>query len=375
MHAYHVVRALSRAFDLTVAGFEEADESFPLGVRTLESWGVRVRIAPFAMGGRLARLGSSLLSGQPLQVRYYADPSMEKLLEGIAGAEPPFDALVCHFIRMAPFAKHVRARVKVIDLADSVALSLRRRLRHAPLFERPSIWLESERVHRFEETVMMGFDEGWVVSDVDRKQFPGAPPTLRVLRPGVDESLYEGDVPADTSPVIGFLGYLSVPHNVDAAVELVREILPRVRQRGLDARVRLIGGSPSRTVRRLAREPHVEWTGFVPHLAQALQDLRVFCSPIRFSAGVQSKLIDALAAGTSIVTSPQAAEALGAGASEWMRLAQSPDEYAAAIAGLWQRSPEEIQRLRRGRQWAREQFRWSGYAERLEELLGDGVTA
>jgi len=369
LHAYHVLRTLAARFEVTVIGFEETGDGSRQGARVLEQWGVRARSIPLPLAGRLARLGASLLSSQPLQVRYYAEPAMNALLDEMSASEPPFDALVCHLIRMAPFAARVRAQVKVVDLADSVALSLDRRLAHAPLLERPSIWLESRRVRRFESGVMDGFDEGWVVSEVDRMRFPGSSSRLVVLPPGIDASLFEGEVPQDTPPVVGFLGHLSVPHNVDAATELVREILPRLVQKGLDARVLLIGASPSPTVTRLTENPRVQLAGFVPHLAQALQGLRVLCAPIRFSAGVQSKLIDALAAGTPVVTSPEAAEALGAEARARSYVAGSPDEYAERIASLWRRTPADRERLRETREWARDHFRWERYRERLESVL------
>jgi len=369
LHAYHVLRTLAAGFEVTAIGFEETGDASRQGARVLEQWGVRARSVPLPLAGRLARLGASLLSSQPLQVRYYAEPAMNALLDEMSASEPPFDALVCHLIRMAPFAARVRAQVKVVDLADSIALSLDRRLAHAPLLERPSIWLESRRVRRFESRVMDWFDEGWVVSEVDRIRFPGSSSRLVVLPPGIDASLFEGEVPQETPPVVGFLGHLSVPHNVDAATELVREILPRLVQKGLDARVLLIGASPSPAVTRLTENPRVKLAGFVPHLAQALQGLRVLCAPIRFSAGVQSKLIDGLAAGTPVVTSPEAAEALGAEARARSYVAGSPDEYAERIASLWQRTPADRERLRETREWARDHFRWDRYRERLESVL------
>lgn len=369
LHAYQVLRSLAQGFDVTTIGFGEAGGDSGEGARALQEWGVRARSVPLPLAGRFARLGASLFSTQPLQVRYYAEPAMYALLDELSASEPPFDALVCHLIRMAPFAARVRARVKVVDLADSVALSLDRRLAHAPLLERPSIWLESRRVRRFESEVMEGFDEGWVVSDVDRLRFPGSPSRLVVLPPGIDPSLFDGDVPEETPPVVGFLGHLSVPHNVDAATELAREILPRLVHRGLDARVLLIGATPAPAVLRLTENPRVRLAGFVPRLAQALQELRVLCAPIRFSAGVQSKLIDALAAGTPVVTSPEAAEALGPEARARVSTAGTPDEYAERIASLWQRTPAERERLRETRNWARDHFRWDRYRERLESVL------
>src|SRR5262249_49395834 len=151
------------------------------------------------------------------------------------------------------------------------------------------------------------FDEGWVVSAHDRASFGSAAEKIVVIPNGVDESLFEGGIPQDPPPIIGFLGHLGVPHNVDAAVYLARRILPVLRSRGIEARVRLIGPDPAPAVQALSRLEGVELTGYARELRPALQDLRVLCAPLRFSAGLQNKLIEALAAGVPTVSSKSAA--------------------------------------------------------------------
>jgi len=368
LHAYQLIRAFAARFDVTVVAFQGGGED-GRGKTAIEDLGVRVRTVPLSRSASTWRLARGLLDGDPLQVAYYAEPRIYRLLERISAESAPFDAVVCHLIRTAPWVEHVRARRRLISLADSLSLSLTRRLRFAPMLERPSIYLEQARVRRFEKQVMAHFDEGWVVSEVDRSEYPGGFERIRAIPAGADEELLAGGLPDETDPVVGFLGHLSVPHNVDAAAILIEKIQPRLSAMGIPAKIRLIGGDPAPRIARLLAGPAVEWLGFVPNLASELRRVRVFCAPLRYSAGVQSKLVDALAAGVPVVTSPEAAQGLGPGAEHWVWIADSVDEYARAIAKAWQPSPERSRRLEGARQWVRERFRWGAYADRLQDLV------
>ncbi len=369
LHAFHTVRLLASRFEVTLAAFEDASSVASEGTRVFEDWGVRLVTTRLPLPGRLVRLAAALMSSGPLQLAYYDEPAMHGRLEALARSEPPFDALVCHLIRSVPLSRVARAKLRVIALCDSMALGLERRLTRAPLLERPSVWLEAGRVRRYEAEVLDRFDEGWVVSEVDRAAFGEAGRKIVVIPNGVDEALLDGDVPVSPPPVVGFLGNLRVPHNVDAAVFLVRRIMPVLRSRGIEARVRLIGADPAPTVRALAGLPGVEVAGYVQDLGSALQGLRVMCAPLRFSSGLQNKLIEAVAAGVPVVSSPSAVEALGPDAREWIRVGEDPGSYAEAIESLWVCTPEDRERLERAREWVRARFRWEAFADRLGTLV------
>lgn len=369
LHAYHLLRVFRERFDLTLATFAPAGEAERRGEELFADWGLRLVTAAHPLPGRLGRLARGLVQGDPLQVAYYDEPALHRELARLGAAEPPFDAVVCHLIRMLPFLNSAAGRVKVVSLCDSIAMGLQRRLRHAPLPERPSVWLEAGRVRRLEAAVMGLVDEGWLVSEVDREEFPGDRSRLRVIPNGVEESLLEGEIPQEPPGIVGFHGHFGVPHNVQAAVTLAHEVLPELRRRGLPARVRLTGSGAAPAVRALSGLPDVELVGYRADLRQALQEYRVLCVPLRFSSGLQNKLVEAMAAGVPVVSSTAAVGALGPGAERWARAAETPAEYAQAIAELWERSPAARARLEEARAWVRARFRWEAYAERLAELV------
>jgi glycosyltransferase involved in cell wall biosynthesis len=121
--------------------------------------------------------------------------------------------------------------------------------------------------------------------------------------------------PARTEPPKGhsilFVAGFAHPPNVDAAVFLIREVVPRLEQEIGPVEVVLAGSSPTATVRALAG-PGVEVTGYVTD--EALSELydrqRVSVVPLRFGAGVKGKVVESLSRGLPLVTTSIGAQGI-----------------------------------------------------------------
>ncbi|MBS0381180.1 MAG: glycosyltransferase [Proteobacteria bacterium] len=135
---------------------------------------------------------------------------------------------------------------------------------------------------------------------------------------------------ADVLFVAGF----AHPPNVDAAVWLVERIFPRVRERLPYTRLHLVGSNPTDAVKALACE-HVLVAGYV--CDAALQDYyarsRVAVVPLRFGAGVKSKVVEALQQGLPLVTTHVGAQGLD-GVDKIVRVADDEAAIADAVVEL-----------------------------------------
>ena len=108
-----------------------------------------------------------------------------------------------------------------------------------------------------------------------------------------------------------FVAGFAHPPNVDAAIWLVREILPLVRTAVPEARLILAGSNPSPAVLALAGTG-VEVTGWIDDAALAARyaQSRVAVVPLRFGAGVKGKVAEALAHGVPLVSTTTGAQGL-----------------------------------------------------------------
>lgn len=148
-----------------------------------------------------------------------------------------------------------------------------------------------------------------------------------------------GDPPCDHLRVpqagrIVFTGTLCWGPNVDAARWMAREVFPRVRKADPDAVLRLVGRDPSPEVRALEAIEGVEVVGEVDSVWQELASASLAVAPIRMGSGTRIKILEASIAGTPVVSTRIGAEGLDFVNGSEILLADDPEGFAKACAGL-----------------------------------------
>jgi glycosyltransferase involved in cell wall biosynthesis len=135
-------------------------------------------------------------------------------------------------------------------------------------------------------------------------------------------------------PRVVLVGNFAYAPNVDAAQQLVGEILPRMRALGHEPSVLLVGNDPPPEVRALTADPGVTVTGRVPAVEPYVDAADVVVCPLRIGGGVKVKVLEALARGRATVTTTVGAQGLAAASAGALRIADDPDAFAAEVAAL-----------------------------------------
>ncbi len=131
-----------------------------------------------------------------------------------------------------------------------------------------------------------------------------------------------------------FVAGFAHPPNVDAALWLVREIMPIVRGRTPGVHLWLAGSNPTDQVQALAsRDVTVTGNLSDDELAALYRQCRVAAVPLRFGAGVKHKVLEAMHHGTPLVTTSVGAQGL-ADLGEAIPVVDGAGPVAAAIVGL-----------------------------------------
>ena len=108
---------------------------------------------------------------------------------------------------------------------------------------------------------------------------------------------------------------------------------PLVRARQPDARLLLAGdGMEPAHFGAVAATPGVEWRGRVPSAADFLRELGVLLYPLSRGSGAKVKVLEALALGIPVVTTPNGAE--GVGAHGGLVVETDDDRLAEAVVAL-----------------------------------------
>lgn len=101
-----------------------------------------------------------------------------------------------------------------------------------------------------------------------------------------------------------FTGAMCWPPNVFAVSWLVRKVMPKIWAVMPEAKLYIVGRSPTAPVRSLASE-RVIVTGTVPTTLPYLRKANVVVTPLLAGGGIKLKLFEALQTGNIVVTTPQ----------------------------------------------------------------------
>ncbi len=145
------------------------------------------------------------------------------------------------------------------------------------------------------------------------RSLEAAAPGARVLAAplALDPAYYPEQAPLD-DPVVGLLGTADWPPTAHAVERLITRVWPRVLDACPGTRLVLAGrGMERSTFPHLPDRPGVEWRGPVASATEFLRELGVLLYPLTKGSGVKVKVLEALALGIPVVTTPDGAEGLG----------------------------------------------------------------
>lgn len=204
---------------------------------------------------------------------------------------------------------------------------------------------------------------------------------VAVVPNGVDVERYRSETTsradADWSglPVtLVYPGSFDYVPNEDAAVRLIREVLPAVRARGAAVRLVLIGRSPTAAMREAAgSDPAVEITGSVSDIVPHLRQPGIITLPIALGGGTRLKILEAAAIGRPIVSTAKGAEGIEAVDGEHLLLRETPDSIADAAVGLWHRPDLRGHLCERALALVRARYSWPAVAEAVARSLGTSL--
>ena len=352
---YNLVRRLARSHEVTLltltGNSAERDD-----LSMLEGVGITVISESLTRGRSLASCVAALPTRDPLQAAYCRNSALLRRLDDLLREGPGFDVVHVEHLRGARYALAAKqatagqpsAPPVVWDSVDCISHLFRQAATQSTgRFSRWVTRLELPRTERFEGWLAWQFDAVLTTSAADRRalldlatrQRPtgiasDGLPDVRVLPNGVDLDVFRPDPVAAREPAMVVLsGKMSYHANVTMAVYLVREVMPQVWARRPDARVCIVGKDPPQVVRALSGS-RVDIKGAVPDMAPYLQRATVAAAPMAYGAGIQNKVLEAMACATPVVTTPQAAAALAAVPGRDLLVGSDARDLAAQIVAL-----------------------------------------
>lgn len=368
VRAWHILEALSADHEVHLAFFSDRRSSRD-EMEALRRVSARVEEVHLPRGGSLLKAARGIVSSEPLQVHYYRDRRMSSRVRRLA-EENSYDLVYSHLFRVYPFARLVNGVFQLVDLTDVVSREVLDSVPFRPPLMRLVYGVEGARIERFERFVCDTADETWVISEGEREvlQARGIASRVRVVPNGLDPWLLDSPPPSPEAGRMAFLGHLEVFHNVDGLRHFGRRILPRIRREVDGAVLAIAGRGMSPAVKALGRVEGVRLEGFVEDLVGFYRRAAVFVAPLRFAAGTQNKVIQAMAAGVPCLVSPEVARGIGAEPGAEILVAESDDEWVRLAVRVLSHRDWSSRIGEAGRRFARARFSWECARERMRRI-------
>ena len=207
--------------------------------------------------------------------------------------------------------------------------------------------------------------------DVLLRRVPGV--RIEVVGNGVDCEFFAANSPSDAARRdVLFMGRMDYHANIDAALYFVKHTWPLIHARRPELRLVIVGAQPAKPILAL-REQGITVTGTVDDVRPFYQSALTSVVPLRVGGGTRLKVLEAMAAGTPVISTTLGAEGLAVTPGEDILIADTPEAMADAVVGLQDDSRQGRQLAANARRLVQMKYDWSVVGEILWRLHTEEV--
>ena len=199
-------------------------------------------------------------------------------------------------------------------------------------------------------TSYLSHDAYLVPNGVDPTSFPFSAPRVRAEKRAL------------------FVGNFRWLPNRQAASELIQHIWPAIIRRYPGATLTIVGRHIPKVLKMQAAKRGITVSGEVADISQSYRDSDVLLAPHAIAGGTKYKILEAMASGTPVVTTPHGAEGLLADPDEHYLEARTVAEFVAQTGKIWEDRTLASDIARRARALIEENYTWDTIAARLDTV-------
>ena len=305
------------------------------------------------------------------------------LVEGMNN-NVPFDVVHVEHLRGVRYALHLKEHTNlpvVWDSVDCITHLFEQTVEQST--DRIRRWrsqLDLKRTAVYEGWLVQQFDEVLVTSPTDQsalvhlsgrshEELP-----IHVVANGVDLDYFQPKTAVTREPAtLVISGKMSYHANITMALHLTQNIMPHIWAARPDVKLWIVGKDPTSEIVALAENPNVTVTGFVEDIRPYLQQATIAVAPLTYGAGVQNKVLEAMACATPVITTLQAISALQIEAGQDVLVADQPEQFAQTILNLLNNPQQQEQVGQAGYRYVHTHHHWPNIVARLENIYQNAI--
>lgn len=241
--------------------------------------------------------------------------------------------------------------------------------------------LQQKKAERYEATVCERVTQCLVCSDTDRTYLRNMAQDANVatIPNGVDIEYFAhktaycqaGALKEESGPAIVFVGALDYGPGGAAVRYFCDEVLPHIHKVMPDLRFLAVGQNPPRSLQALAkRSAGVVLTGRVDDIRPYVAQSKVFVVPLRSGSGTRLKILNAMAMAIPVVSTTIGAEGLDTRHGKNILIADTPEEFGAAVITLLQDLALADSITRNAREFVEQTYSWEVITDKLLSVYG-----
>jgi polysaccharide biosynthesis protein PslH len=327
-------------------------------------------------------------AGKPLQTVYSLQSDLVRRLGDIFGgngSHPAYDVIHVEHLRGSEYGRYLKSHFPslpvVWDSVDCISYLFRQAAgQSTSLFGKLVSRFELDRTEKAEADLLEIFDHVVVTSSIDRNALLDTardgkiPAPISILPNGVDQDYFKPnpDVPKEPETLV-FSGKMSYHANISMVKYLVNEIMPLVWRQRPKVRLFVVGKDPSPEIKRMEENPLIRVTGTVSDIRPYLWKSTMAVAPLVYGAGIQNKILEAMAVGLPVITTSRALLSLAAVPDRDILVGDTPEEFSTAVLRVLDVSAWALKVGEAGRLFVRDNHDWGKISEQLVEVYEKAV--
>ena len=310
----------------------------------------------------------------PLRVAYYKSSAFAQRIKQVI-RERDIELVHGELIKVVPAMKAVQAQENIpflYDSVDCISWYLQQQWRTArnPL-KKTFVYTELKKMRRYELQSLLAFDQVVITSEHDYDRLIALGEGLqqiKVVPNGVDTSYFTPPAFPREKDSLVFCAKLDYYPNSQAIITFCREILPLIWERRPEVRLTIVGNNPPQAVRNLGLDRRITVTGYVPDIRPYLSKAAIALAPLQIAAGMQNKVLEALAMGLPVVATPGSCRSLQVKNGIELLIAEGEQAYADAVLKVLDNQQLARDLGSAGRRYVELNHSWEATANMLSNL-------
>jgi len=376
IRAYHWLRILSAEHDVDLLTLTDCGVD-PAHKQALEKLANHLWIVPLDRQRAFWRFVKALLTGRSLTEAYFTPPEFARAAQRLlAGGNSCYDVCLAICSSTGTYLLNTQPlRRVVVDLIDADSAKWSAYAERARGLRRWMYRRESLKVAALERRLAHTAHLIAAVSARECRILESLAPRCNtvVIPNGVDAEYFKPQSNRSGIDGLAFVGQMNYFPNEDAVAWFAEHVWPMISAHHPQLRWHIVGRHPTKAIQKLDQLPNVVVTGEV-HDVRPYLNSAISIAPLRIGCGVQNKVLEAMAAARPVVASPAAARGLEVRPQQELLIADTPNEWLAAIELLLANPDLAHQLGARARRTAIQRFSWDRIGQLMLTCLGGKTT-